>query len=105
MNVFAYILIVLATLMFAFKVYVSYDTEGGVIGMVPVLDGAIFPPAAALIGLAILQRGQTRVPHPSLTLGDWLLGGLSLIVPFIIAAFIIVLAGKIGAKMHNRRKR
>lgn len=48
---------------YALKLRVSYDTEGGAIGMVPVLDGAIFPPLSVALGVSLATRG---VPHHGL---------------------------------------
>jgi len=51
MQVTGYIFVAVAAIYFLFKLYVAYDTRGGEEGMVPVLDGAIFPPLCATAGL------------------------------------------------------
>ena len=103
--VFGYALIGLAILYFALKVYVSYDTEGGAIGMTPVMDGVLVPPTMALFGLALVlhppHSGATQPPQTPL---DILLYGLMWIGSIILAGVIIVWAGKMGEKRHKRRK-
>lgn len=55
-----------ALLYFLFKLYVSYTSEGGAIGMTPVLDGAIFPPLLATFGLSLLHFAKCA------GMGDWI---------------------------------
>jgi hypothetical protein len=93
------ILIVLAACLFVFKAYVSFTSEGGTLGMVPVLDGAIFPPTLALFGLHLV------LPHPlPLKLSDFAIyTGLWMASVFLAGAVIIVV-GNLGKRTHKRRK-
>jgi len=49
-------MICLAHFYFIAKAYLSYTSEGGAIGMVPVLDGGFVPPFLALFGISFVER-------------------------------------------------
>jgi hypothetical protein len=51
--VFGYILLGMACLHFAFKVFIAFDTKGGE-GGVPMLDAVVFPPVFTLVGLSFV---------------------------------------------------
>lgn len=102
MTVLGYILLVFALLWFAFKVYVSFDTEGGAIGMTPVLDGAVFPPTAAAFGVRLafyptVVGGRWQ----PLSGSDWLLLGFLWLGSVVLAGLLIVWVGKVGRKVHR----
>lgn len=46
-----------AILLFLGGLFISYETEGGAIGQVPVLVYAVAPPVFAVVGLAMIDRG------------------------------------------------
>jgi hypothetical protein len=105
MTIIGYILVVLSAFWFAFKLYVSFTTEGGALGMTPVLAGAVFPPAMALlgVGLVIISSMRTGQRQPLAT-SDWLMFGLMWAGSVFAAGVLIVWAGKPGKKAHKRRR-
>ena len=85
------VLIGVALLIFVFKLHVSYTSHGGTQGMVPVLDGAIFPPPIATFGLSLWLKAA----HISLW-GSWLSYVLIWLVTTALAAWAIIAIGKLG---------
>lgn len=81
----------ISLLIFIFKLYVSYDTEGGSIGMVPVLDGAVFSPLFATYGLFMWGFAK-RVG-----MGDWIYFAFWLFTT-LFAFWAICYAGKRGER-------
>ncbi len=64
MTALAYLVLAAAAILYLWNLKVSYDTEGGAIGMVPVLASPIFHQAPLVTGgLFLLQRAhQWSVP-------------------------------------------
>ena len=58
MTAFGIFLLLYGVLALGVKAKVSYDTIGGSIGMTPVVDGVLFPPACLVAGLVSLNEGQ-----------------------------------------------
>jgi hypothetical protein len=85
----------IALLIFIFKIYVSYDTKGGTIGMVPTLDGAIFPPPLATLGLFMWGFAK-RVGA-----GNWIYFAVWLIST-AFAFWAIYYAGKLGERSNRK---
>lgn len=88
------VIVAFAALYFALKVYLSFTTEGGTIGQVPVLDGAVLPPFFALIGLSMVEQTSG---WPGLPGWCYCLGG---VVGTVAGSFIIVRAGRWGRRYH-----
>lgn len=76
---------------------VSFDTEGGAIGMVPVLSHAFMAPLCFTFALSVL-----RLLRPEVALPLWaVLVGFPLEV--VLVGWTIALAGKRGEIAHRRR--
>ena len=59
MTILAYLALTAAAISYLWNLKVSYETEGGAIGMVPVLASPIFQQAPLVTGgLLLLQRAQ-----------------------------------------------
>lgn len=82
--------VAVAVLIFLFKLYVSFDTEGGAIGMVPITDGAIFPPLSAVTGLSFCTKWH------------WYVLVLFWLVATTAAWWLLGLAGDLGEKAHRK---
>ena len=91
------IFLVVAALWLALKLYVSFDTEGGAIGMVPILDGAIAPPIAAWIGLHLIQKGSG---WPGWPWWGFVLGWLATVVA---TGWLLLRVGRFGERYHRNR--
>jgi len=87
------VLIGIALFIFVFKLYVSYTSHGGAQGMVPVLDGAIYPPPIATFGLSLWFKAA----HINLW-GGWLPYVLIWFVITALAAKAIIAIGNLGEK-------
>jgi hypothetical protein len=86
-------LLIASCILFSFKVYVSYASHGGQMGMVPVLDGAIFPPIFFVFGLWAVLVSQGIVWAWWIYLLIWI--GTSL-----FAFWAVVYAGKLGERRN-----
>jgi hypothetical protein len=73
------------------KLHVSYTSAGGSIGMVPVLDGAVFPPIGMTFGLVMLRCAQR------LGTGDWIYF-VFWIVATVLAFWAINHVGNLGER-------
>lgn len=82
--------------LFIMKVGVSYDTEGGSIGMVPVLDGAIFPPVFLTFGVWMCHAFPKRAFWPFWAYLLLWAGATA------IATFAIVAAGNMAERGRRR---
>ena len=51
-----YALIVIATIWFLYKLYVSYTSAGGTDFQMPVYDAAMYPPIMGAVGLYLVLR-------------------------------------------------
>jgi hypothetical protein len=80
----------------ALKLRVSFDTEGGSLGMVPVLDGAVFPPLFVWFGLGIIQRGCGWPGWP------WWAFALGWLVSVVVAGWLLARVGESGKQHHQR---
>jgi hypothetical protein len=80
----------------AVKLYVSFDTEGGSLGMVPILDGAVIAPSFCWFGLWMLERVGCWSGLPL-----WGYGG-AWVVSVVVAGCLLELSGKVGARYHRR---
>lgn len=76
----------------ALKLYVSFETEGGTIGMAPILYGAIMTPLAATFGMWFLTRW-----HGLHLLIFWLLTTL-------LTGWLLIYVGRLGGKVHQRKE-
>lgn len=82
-------------IIFVIKVGVSYDTEGGSIGMVPVLDGVVFPPIFFTFGVWFCHAFPQGNPWPFWAyLLLW-------VVSTTIAYFGITWAANMGERAHR----
>ncbi len=89
------VIVAVAIAFYAFDLYVSYDTEGGSIGMVPVLVGAVAPPMLAALGSLYLMRG---VPGRGL----WAIALYVVMVP--LAYWGIDAIGQRGRRDHEAQR-
>ena len=91
------VFIAIAAITLIFGLYISFDTEGGAIGMVPVLGYAVTAPLFGLLGYATLWFG-TMGALPS---------GWTMLVGFPTGAFgvgwLIERMGRLGEQAHRRR--
>lgn len=82
--------IVIAVLGLIMKLWVSYETEGGAIGMTPALDGVISCPSFAILGLYFLTKWNV------LTL-------FMIWLAFTLLMYAAIgFAGKLGEKSHSQ---
>jgi hypothetical protein len=94
-TVIGIVFLVVSVLYFLFKLRISFDTEGGVVGMVPVLDGAVFPSIFGWFGVSEIERGTG---WPGWPIWAYILAAL---LSSIVLGFGIWLAGKWGEKCHR----
>jgi RsiW-degrading membrane proteinase PrsW (M82 family) len=93
-TIFAYLVLAAAAASYLWNLKVSYDTEGGSIGMVPVLASPIFHQAPLVTGgLFLLQRDQ-----------QWSIPWWGFVVCFLVTA-ILGLASTIWIGDVSKRKR
>ena len=94
------ILLLLASIgILIFGIYISFATEGGAIGQVPVLLYALAFPLFLTMGLAYLRKaGQLRVEFP-----EWILWA-AFPVLVVLSGFLLTKAGNAGAKHHKNKK-
>lgn len=93
-----------------FALYVSFDTEGGSIGMVPVFLHALGVPMAGLLCVFSLEAVflmDARSAQPSLP--EWPVPGWAYAVGFVAAVVavgsLIHVSGWLGARFHRRASR
>jgi hypothetical protein len=79
------------------KLHVSFDTEAGRLGMVPVLDGAVIAPTFACVGVFLLDLSSQRFALPF-----W-----ALLVAWVLSVFAagwaIILVGNLGSWYHRKQ--
>ncbi|MDI3290999.1 hypothetical protein [Polyangium sp. 15x6] len=71
--------IAFGTLHFVVKLHVSKTTKGGTEGMVPIMDGCVFPSIFWTLGLAALQMGLPWWTYPLLWIALTVISGWALI--------------------------
>jgi hypothetical protein len=82
----------------ALGLYLSYDTEGGAIGMAPVLGYAVVVPLAGAIAAVFV-----RTAYPSLALPTWaIIMGAVLAVPLV--GWTISVAGRLGRRRRQAQQ-
>jgi hypothetical protein len=86
-----------ALLFFLGGLRISYETEAGAIGQVPVLIYAVGPPLIAVIGLVVLDRGLS---WPGWPWWAYALIGLAVIYP---ASVTISKVGQWGERRHREQ--
>lgn len=91
---FGLLFVVLAVLLFVGKLQVSYTTNGGSLGMVPVLDGAVFPPIFATFGLVMFKFAERIGIEEWFYFAFW-------VIATLLAFWAIGYAGKLGER-HDR---
>jgi hypothetical protein len=99
MEFVGYALLAVAVLEFAFGLYVSFTSEGGSLGQVPVLAHAIAFPL--LLTMALLCFHTVRVGWFRFPIGVVLLG---FPVGVVLDGFLIIKAGQFGRSCHIRHK-
>ena len=92
---FGIIALILAILFFLGGLRISYETEAGAIGQVPVLIWAVAPPLAVAIGLAMIDRG---LDWPGWPWWAYALTWLALIYP---AGIAVNRVGDWGERRHR----
>jgi hypothetical protein len=88
-SIVGYLLILSGAIWFGYKLYLSYSSAGGTDFMLPVYDGAIYPPMLAAFGLYWVLRGLEIEWSYWAYVGLWL--GLS-----VLAGAAIWLSEEIG---------
>lgn len=96
MVVFGCVFMVAGILYLILKLQVSYDTEGGVHGMVPIHDASLFAPLFIWFGLGVIQRasGWPGWPWWGFVLG-WLMS-------VVVAGWLLYRVGERGRRYHER---
>ena len=89
------IMLFAAPLFFLVGLRISYETEAGAIGQVPVLIYAVAPPLAAAMGLAMIDRGLDWPGWP------WWAYALIWLAPIYPAGIAINRVGEWGARRHR----
>jgi hypothetical protein len=84
-----------ALLAFLFGLRVSYETEAGSLGQVPVLVWAVAPPLMAMFGLALIQHGLGWPGWP------WWAYPLIGLAPIYPAGIAINKVSQWGARRHR----
>lgn len=80
--------VLIALLWFGLKLHVSYSSRGGAYGMVPVLDGALFPPVLGWGGLALFDASSGWPGWP------WWAYFLAWSISTLLAGWAIVRVGR-----------
>jgi hypothetical protein len=80
----------------ALMLYISFDTEGGSLGMVPILDSAVIAPTFFWAGVGMLERGGGWAGWPL-----WAYAA-AWIASVIGAECLLEGVGRIGARWHRR---
>ena len=91
------IVVVIALLWFGGKMWVSFDSEGGSIGMVPVLDGALFPPFFGWLSVGLID-GKTGWPG-----WPWWVHLVGWLLTTVLSWWLIGKAGEWGERRHRRQ--
>ena len=94
-----YLLLAFAAVAFAFGLYVSFTSEGGTLGQVPVLLHALMFPLLLTVALFCLYTA--RVAWAALPIRFVVLG---FPVCLVLAGFLIIQAGHFGRYWHRRQK-
>lgn len=79
------------------KLSVSFDTECGAIGMVPVLDGAIGPPLFGWLGLGLINQVQGWPGFP------WWGYPIGWLLSVIASGWALGWAGQRGKQYHLKQ--
>ena len=91
MIIVGYLLLAAAAGWWGYKVYVSYSSAGGTDFLMPVYDGAMYPPILATVGLYLVLSNRDVVWSIWAYVGLWL--GLT-----VVAWGIIRLMEELGDK-------
>jgi hypothetical protein len=89
----------LAAVGLPWSLWISFQTEAGSIGQVPVMAYAISLPLLAFLGLLLLHR-----VHPGWSI-HWLAYAAGFPVAIFLVGGLICAAGSIGRRYHNRHDR
>jgi hypothetical protein len=92
---FGFPLLVLAVLCFLGGLRISYETEAGSLGQVPVLAYAVGPPFLAVAGLAMVDSGLGWPGAP------WWAYPLAWLSLMYLAGVAIIKVGEWGARRHR----
>ena len=99
MGIVGFVFMCIASAGVLWALWISFDTEGGSIGQIPVLAYAVGLPLMQFLGLAIFDRA-----HPQWEVHWWVyIAGFPIAV--ILVGWLIYVAGKFGARYHKNRGR
>jgi hypothetical protein len=91
--------LVIAIASFVFGLYVSFCSEGGAIGQVPVLADAVMFPILLTLSFVYLRRaGFVWAKFPV-----WILLAAFPVIVFL-SGILIVQVGNLGERYHRRKK-